>query len=293
MDPLFFTYTINGLVMIILPFVLAAYLTKRINVGWRLVFIGAAGFVFSQIGHIPFNLFLTQLFAQGVLPSPPQAYQLIFNAIVLGLSAGLWEEITRYATFRWFAKEARSWGSALVLGSGWGGVESLIIGVLFALTFIQMIALRNADLTNFVPADQLDLVETQVTFFWSQPIIASILGALERIFAICFHLSASVLVLQVFRKRQIRWLIFAILWHTLFNAIAVFSVQTWGAYVTEVLLGVFALASIAVVFAMRENNTEIPVSGSEDLAPVLDANSLEQVDESDISDEQIKDSRYG
>lgn len=292
MEPLYYTYTLNGLVMILLPLLLAGYLTRRFKTSWHLVLLGAVGFVASQIGHIPFNYFLTQLFSQGVLPTPPEAYQLLFNAIVLGLSAGLWEEITRYATFRWFAKDARNWGKALVLGSGWGGVESLILGILFTLTFIQMIALRDADLASLVPADQLALLEAQISAFWSQPLIGSILGALERVFAICYHLSASVIVLQVFRRKQIRWLIYAILWHTLFNAIAVYAVRVWGVYVTEAILGFFALVSIAIIFALRETETEGLAPEPEELAPVLDADSLETVNEEVFSEEDIEDSRY-
>ena len=40
---------------------------RKYDTGWRLFWIGAATFILSQIGHIPFNAGLTQLFKNGIL----------------------------------------------------------------------------------------------------------------------------------------------------------------------------------------------------------------------------------
>jgi uncharacterized membrane protein YhfC len=292
MNYLYFTYTLNGLLMIAMPIALAVYLTRHFRTGWRLVWIGVVTFIFSQIGHIPFNFLLTALFKNGTLPTPPEEYVLIFNAIVLGLSAGLWEECARYLMYRWWAKDARSWGKGLVLGAGWGGIESFILGLVFLFTLGQMIVLRNADLTTLIPAEQLALAQQQVDVFWSQPWFASILGAMERAFAICFHLSASVLILQAFRRKQIRWLVLAVLWHTVFNSIALFSAGTWGPYVAEIFIGVMAIISLGIVFALKEPEPEIKAGETEGPPPVKDADSIMSDKESQILEEILEKSRY-
>ena len=105
---LFITHALNGLLMIGMPIALGIYLTRRFHYGWRLWFIGAASFVISQIGHIPFNNFLNSLFLKGNLPFPPVAYRSLIFAIIAGLSAGVFEEVTRYLVMRFWAKDARS-----------------------------------------------------------------------------------------------------------------------------------------------------------------------------------------
>ncbi|MEI2709429.1 MAG: YhfC family glutamic-type intramembrane protease [Chitinophagaceae bacterium] len=48
-----------------------------------------------------------------------------------------------------------------------------------------------------------------------------LLGAVERVFAIAAHLAMSLLVLQVFLRRNIAWLFASIGFHTLLNMVAV------------------------------------------------------------------------
>ena len=251
MNMLYLTYFLNAFLMILAPILLGIYLSRKFKLGARLWWIGAATFVLSQVGHIPFNMGLTVVFANGWLPSPPESWQLIFNALVLGLSAGLWEEIFRYLAYRGWAKDARSWGRGLMLGAGHGGIEAILLGILVMVTYIGMAIARGFDLEALVSPDQLGLAQQQINAYWSAPWYATILGFLERVFAMTFHLSASVLVLQVFVRKQIRWLWIAIGWHALFDAVAVFAVATWGPYITEGLLAVFSSASLGIIFALR------------------------------------------
>ena len=292
MTILYITYALNGLLMIAMPIALAVYLTRYFKTGWRLVWIGGATFILSQVGHIPFNNWLFSLFEKGVLPTPAQEYQLVFSAIILGLSAGIWEEGANYLTYRWWAKDARTWGKGLLLGSGHGGVEAVILGALVLFAFIQMIAIRDVDLSSLVPVEQLDLAQQQVEAYWSAPWYATLLGAVERAFSLCFHLSASVLILQVFIRRQIRWLFIAIGWHALVDSLAVYAVGTWGPYITEALIGVVAIISIVIIFALRTPEPEpVPVE-YEELAPVSDAESILARAKIEETPENLEDSRY-
>ncbi len=272
MDLPLITHLLNGLLMIAIPVGLGFYLTRRFRLGWRLWWIGAATFVLSQIGHIPFNWFLTRLFESGALPAPAATWRPAFNAIVLGLSAGLWEELTRYAVYRWWAKDARSWNKGVLLGAGHGGIEAIILGALVLYTFMNMVALRNTDLSQVVPASQLALAQQQVATYWSSSWLLSILGAVERTFTIPCQIAFSVLVLQAFTRGKFRWVWLAILWHATLDSSAVYFSVAWRAYpwwpyAIEGLIAIGALISLGIIFALRQPEPAEPVEMAPLTAP--------------------------
>jgi uncharacterized membrane protein YhfC len=246
------TYILNFSLMIALPIALGVFLTRRFKLGWGLWGVGAVTFILSQVVHRPLNAGLTRLFAQGLLPAPPEDWALWFNAIVLGLTAGLSEETARYLVYRLWIRDARTWREALMFGAGHGGIEAIILGGLAALTTLQLFALRGADLSTFgLSAEQLLAVQRQLEAFWSAPWYATLLGALERAFTLCFHLSAAVLVLQAFTRKNLLWLGAAILWHALVDAAAVYAIGVVGPYWTEALIALFAVVSVGLIFALK------------------------------------------
>ena len=256
-DILFIAHVLNGLLMIIMPIILGIYLTRRFNLGWRLWFIGAAGFIISQVFHIPFNNLLTSLYQNGAIPRPPSEYQLIVNAIVLGLSAGIFEEVTRFLVMRLWARDARSWRKGVMLGAGHGSAEAILLGGLVFYGFIQMVAYRNVDLSKLFPANQLALAQQQITTYWTATWYDSLLGALERFFTIPVQICLGVLVMQVFTRKHIYWLGLAILWHAVIDAIAVYlsgalSSFTWGVYGIEGAIGLISLISVGIIFILRQ-----------------------------------------
>jgi uncharacterized membrane protein YhfC len=256
---LYLTHLLNGVMMIALPIILGIYLSRRYRVGWRLWWIGAGTFVLSQIGHIPFNVALTLLFNRGFLPSPPPEYQLLFNSIVLGLSAGLWEEIFRYGAFRWWAKDARSWSKALMMGNGHGGIEAILLGTLVFINYIVMLAAQGMDLSAYIPANQLPMFEEQVATYWSIPWYTSLLGAMERVSTLTMQISLSVIVLQVFLRRNLVWLLIAIGWHALVDALSVYLASTQSVYLVEAVTWGLALISLGAIFALRSPDP-VPVA---------------------------------
>jgi hypothetical protein len=65
-----------------------------------------------------------------------------------------------------------------------------------------------------------------------------------------------VLVLQAFRRKNLLWLGAAILWHAAADASAVFVAGTWGVYWAEAAVGVFGMASLGLIFALRPSGAE-------------------------------------
>lgn len=265
---IYFLSGLNAVSMIGLPVLLCFFLARRFGVGWGLAGAGALTFVGSQVVHLPLLWGLTALFTHGILPAPPAEWKLITNAIVLGLAAGVCEEIARYLVYRGWLKSARSWKEALMLGAGHGGIEAMVVGALAALTVVNIYLLSQIDLSTLpLNAEQLATTRQQLDQFLSAPWYAHLLGAVERLFAITFHLSAAVLVLQALTRRNSLWLAAAILWHTAIDAVAVYAVGTWGPYWTEVILGVIILpVSFGLIFAFRDSRpgtaiVTVPESG--------------------------------
>jgi len=284
------THFLNGILMIALGVGLGVLLTRKFAIGWRLWWIGAATFVISQIGHIPFNIAVGFLLRRGILPFPPEGLNLAFTAIFLGLSAGVWEECARYAAFRWWAVDARTWRKALVLGAGHGGIEAILLGVVVLYAYLQLLALQGADLAKIISPDRLEIVQEQVNAYWSLPWYTTMLGALERIFALITQLTLSVLVLQAFVRRHIRWLFLAIIWHGMFNAVAVYIASIWGPYLAELALAFGMLLDIGVIYLLRQPE---PTPFEEAyLVPITAVDSQNILPDLDESQEKLNQTRY-
>jgi uncharacterized membrane protein YhfC len=245
MNPLYLVYALNFLLMVAMPLVLGRIIAARKNVGWGLFGIGALTFILSQVGHIPFNWLVFQRFAW--IPTD----NIILLAIFAGLSAGVFEEVARYFAYRFFAFDARTWGKGMMLGAGHGGIEAILLGVLGAWGVIQLGLIQNGYLLDQIPPESMALVQEQVTAVFTAPWYRALLGAVERASALCIHLSLSVLVMQLFVRGQRRWLFIAILWHAFVDALAVYAISNWGVYVTEAVVGVTAVISLAIVFMLK------------------------------------------
>ncbi|GAB4577645.1 MAG: YhfC family intramembrane metalloprotease [Anaerolineales bacterium] len=280
-----FLRVLNPILMILFGLGVGIIVARQRNVEWRVYGIGALTFVGSQVLHIPFNLWVLNPVLLKVASSPFEDALLFISAMALGLSAGVFEETARYLVYRLWLKDTRTWKDALMFGAGHGGIEAILLGVFTLFTVINLIALVGKDLTAIVPENQIQLAQQQIEAFWALPWYGVLLGASERIFAICFHLAASVLVLQVFRRKNILWLFGSIGLHTLLNALAVYGVQTWGPYITELILAVFALLCLGIVFKLKTEEPNEP-------SVVVDRKAEMQAPAQTLSLDIIEDSKY-
>jgi uncharacterized membrane protein YhfC len=243
-----YTFPLAALIELGAPIILAVLVARRWPGTWPLIGIGTLTFIGSQIVHLPLNWLLGQL---GILPADKN--QFIQIALVLGLSAGVCEETARAVSYGLLRQRARAWPAALALGAGHGGIESMIVGALVLLTYVNMQILRTTDLiTAGIPANQLDLVRQQIAFYWSQPWHVPLAGAVERMSAITLHLALATLVLQAFTRRNVLYYLGAVGWHTAVNAVAVILLANkWDYWAIEGVLFVCALISGGIIWALR------------------------------------------
>ena len=246
-------YVLSFSGMILLPILLAFILTRRFKLSWKLVFAGALTFIASQVLHIPLVFGMTAAFQNGILPAIPEAWALIFNAVVLGLLAGIFEETARFILYKFVLKKASTWNEGVVVGVGHGGVEAVITGALVAVTVVSMIVYKNVDPATIpgMQPDQAALMKQQVTAFWSAPVYMAFMGLVERVFAVCLHLSLSVMVLCSIVAKKPLWFWTALLWHAIVDAVAVFLVQKISTIGLEAVVGVMALASLGLMLYLR------------------------------------------
>lgn len=243
-------YIVSFLGMILLPILLWIIFTRKYSLSWKLVLAGGLTFIASQILHIPLVLGLNKFL---------QNSSLLVTAIILGLLAGVFEEPARYILFKFILKKSRTWKEGVLVGLGHGGTEAILIGISVALTLVNMIAYRSIDLSTVpsIPPDQLELAKQQVEAFWSAQPFMALLGFFERVFAMCLHVSLSLMVLYGLAKKQAVWFWLALLWHAFVDAAAVYAVQSIGALQTEGLIAIFAVISVWIVFRMRPKFEQI------------------------------------
>jgi uncharacterized membrane protein YhfC len=258
MSYLTITHPLNGILSIGLGVGLGLFLTLRFKISWRLWWAGAFTFILSQVGHLPFNIVALNPWMASVMENIPEAWHVPLTAVVLGLSAGIFEEFTRYAAYRWWIKDARTWSQGLLFGAGHGGLEAILVGGLSLYTYAQLVALKGADLTTIFPVEQISLVQEQISLYWSLPWYDSLMGAIERAFTLPLHLAGAIMVLQALTRRQFRWVWLAVGLHTLVNALAVFLSQIVSVYAAEMAIGILAILEIGLILWLRRSTPIAP-----------------------------------
>lgn len=237
-------YVISFLGMILLPIIAWVYFSRNFKLSWKLVLAGGLTFIASQVLHIPLVAALGSFMEENTL---------LVNAVILGLLAGIFEETARYILFKMILKNSRTWKEGILVGLGHGGTEALLLGILAAVAFATMLTYRSIDLSTVpsIPADQVELAKQQVAAYWSAPPYMALMGFIERISAICLHVSLSVMVLYAVANKKPLWFWLALLWHALVDAVAVYVAQKVGILAVEGIVAIFALISLWIVFMLR------------------------------------------
>jgi len=253
MDILQIAYLANPILIFCMAIGLGFFLIRRYHLGWRLFFIGGATYLGAQIVSI-----LLMGFVQRGIQSitPPLPVQLLLTLLFILLLIGI-EEGIRYAMYRWWAKDIRSWADGLVLGAGHGGVEVILIGLMALTTLVQLIPLRNADLATIFTAENLEQATEYVNNYWSKPWYNALAEAIRCALTLPIQLSCSLLVLQVFLRKQYQWLGYAIGWHTLASAPLFFIDSEKYVYLPLIFVAVATLGSIGIIMRLQPQQEQV------------------------------------
>lgn len=285
----------SALLILLLPILLGGWFARSLKVRWRLFAAGAVTFILSQLLHIPFNTYLLSPLTDRLgLEIAPQSFDLVLYGVLLGLSAGLFEELARYLSLRFWQKSARTWGQGLMFGAGHGGIEAILVGGYAFYILVQMVTFHGMDLeavSSLTGSERANEVFQYVAGYWGTSWIGFFWSALERISALAFHLSASLLVYQSIKRRNLLWLAAAVFWHTLLDAVAVYGIRSWSVPAVEGVIFLIALISVGIIFILREPQAGPEVDpAAEPELPTLPVETVPQ--QIQITKKKLDESRY-
>ena len=235
-------------VMIGAPIVVVRAIRARYALSWRVVGIGAATFLLSQVGHIPFNDLVTPLLPRSFSPA-----NLAIASLFFGFSAGCFEELARFGMMRWAMNNERTGAHALAFGAGHGGIESVILGGLMALTLVNIVVLERVGVDQVgAEASQIDVIRAQLRAFDEGGVVPHLLGAMERLCTIAFHIAASTLVMRTVVEKRARWLVLAIVLHAITDGMILPVTHYLGVNVLEAfLLATLPVSLVTIALSMR------------------------------------------
>jgi uncharacterized membrane protein YhfC len=241
-------------VEILAPVALAVFLLRRYGTTWTLVLTGALVFMISQVVHMPLvSGFDSLLRAETLLPLDSPWLPVVIAA-GLGLLAGLCEELARWGAFKFLRARANSFGAALTLGAGHGGIESILfVGVPVLINFVLLWVARDSGVAILnLPAETAAQVQSSLPAYWATPWVLPLAGALERLTTLVLHITLSVMVWKSVSLKAPLWLLAAIAWHALVDAGSVYmssaGVNVW---LIEGLL--LVVAGLNLAFLVREH----------------------------------------
>lgn len=233
---------------LLVPIILLIVLGVKRKISFLPLLLGFGSFLVSQVlTRIPL------LSALGQLPSFQtfaSAHGVVYAVLIGGLSAGLFEESARLGGAL-LLKRNRSFKDAVSFGLGHGFCEVILLVGTTQLNNLCLAMLLNTGLIGQLnlPAEMVESLTASLT--GTSPILFYV-SVLERVFAVLYHLSATILIFWgvVHRKKFLCWL-GAVACHTLFNSIAALLVQYASIWVLEAILAAFSIAMTLVVWRLR------------------------------------------
>lgn len=242
------------------PLVLGGIAYKKLAVGWKYFWFGTLIFlVFQLLTRIPLLTVLSETVLASALRTST-TFTWIW-LLIEAITAGLFEEVGRYIGYRLFmSREPKTWSKAVMFGLGHEGLESMIIYGGQGILILLLIAILSSSVGRALPVVQKQAFIQQVGAV-TKPGWLPGLAVWGRLWSVPLQVALSVIVLQVFRRRQIHWLFLAILLHALIDFLTAVFPQIFGQGETSELLtaGVlcmFGLLGIWVIWRLREPQSQ-------------------------------------
>ena len=244
----FAAFLIAAAAELLFPVILLLVLCLKKIISPKPMFIGAAAFFVSQLClRLPL---LQAVSTQGWFRA--FALNAVPYIIMLSVTAGLFEESARYLCAGCFLKKERCFRDALAFGLGHGFCEVVLL--------TGMAQINNIIYTVMINSGSFAAATSKLPAAASQQILSAMasatppliyLGILERVFAVTFHIFASVLIFKGVNEHKIRFYFLAMAAHALFNLGSVLLTQYVNAWAGEGFALAAALAALFLIFRMK------------------------------------------
>lgn len=209
---------IASLIETLLPVGLSYFWIKCFNGKFFCILIGIAGFVASVVIESLILFILSKITGNDS----------VFYYIISVISPGIFEETGRYFCFKYLLskEENKNRTTSVSYGIGHGGIESMFIGFSLLIQFFMINKLI-----------EQGIIKEDITFF------SFFAGVFERISAITFHISASVLVYKAVLESIIKYYIIAIVMHDVIDFFAFL-------YHLSILKSIIVVEIIVAIFSL-------------------------------------------
>lgn len=231
-----------------LPVVLTIWVMKKYRPGFWAV---ASGMIVFFVLQVLIRIPLMQVFSASEAGKAFIQSNTLLYIVIAALTAGIVEEFGRYFAFKVMLKNRRGYGHGLAYGIGHGGIEAIVlIGLAYVSNILIGIMINSGGVSTLDSVGAAMLQPTITALTQTAP-TDFLLGGIERVFAICFHIAMSILVLYGVRKRNIAYTLLAVLLHGLVDFGVVTIAGNFGIIWGEVFMFVVAAASIVYIVLMK------------------------------------------
>ena len=254
---------LGAILMIATPIVIAIIWTKKKKERFTTVLVGAATFLlFAIILEKPLQAWLIAPTQIGLADTGISQFvnaRPILWAFIVGLFPGVFEETGRLVAYKTVLKKRNDRETSISHGIGHGGFEAMyLMGVTYA-TYIAYAVMINSGTFGTVvdqvmaqASDQADTLVVVANGIASFSFANLALSIVERVFAVLFHIGASIIVFYACRDKGRFWLYpLAILLHTAMDFIVgLTSVGVWNlpGWAIEVVLAIFGVLTFCGAF---------------------------------------------
>ena len=191
--------TLQAILVIALVAAVALIWKKKTKQPFELYLIGAVTFFVSA-------MVLENIPKVPILSLPAIKNSPVLTTVVASVFAGLFEETGRFIAFRTAMKKNHDKKNAISYGIGHGGFEALFLILSTAITYIVMGIMINSGNTEKITADMdestLALATEQLKAVSASTFSSVIPAVFERISAMTFHISSSVLVFAAAKNKK-------------------------------------------------------------------------------------------
>ena len=192
----------------------------------------------------------------------------ILLSFLVGLFPGVFEETGRFVAFKTVLKKRTNRETSISYGIGHGGTEVVIVlGITYITYLMYAFMIKTGaiqtviDQVSALAPDQLDTLKLQLDAIAAFRFADLGVAVLERIFAVLFHVGASILVFYACKDGKKFWLYpLAVLLHTLLDFIAglsIFGVISISSFTLELLVALLGTLTFCggFFFLYRKDTT--------------------------------------
>lgn len=242
---------ICGIMTTLVPIIVSVVLLVRKKLNVLPYFVGVLSFFISQIClRIPIMNVLS-LVVKGYTEFTST---LLGTILVGGLSAGLFEETARLIGAKILLKKNRlSLKDGISFGIGHSFCEAIIIVGIGLISYLILFIMINTNTFQNLMMSSPSVTQEQYNqtykILTSMTVLDFIYGLVERCSAIMFHIMNTLIVFYGVKSKKYVYYVLAIIFHTIFNGLALVLSKYCGFMLTEIVL--LILSTCGLIFTIK------------------------------------------